>query len=35
MFSSAFVVGTLEASFRKVNSNAADTIPFLPFSQPF
>ena len=35
MFSSVFVVGTLEASFRKFDSNAADAIPFLPFSRPF
>ena len=27
-----FSVGALEASFRKVDSNAADAIPFLPFS---
>ena len=30
-----FSVGALEASFRKVDSNAADAIPFLPSSRPF
>ena len=30
-----FNVGALEVSFRKVDSNAADAIPFLPFSRPF
>ena len=30
-----FSVGALEASFRKVDSNAADAIPILPFSRPF
>ena len=30
-----FSVGALEASFREVDSNAADAIPFLPSSQPF
>ena len=30
-----FNVGALEASFCKVDSNAAGAIPFLPSSQPF
>ena len=30
-----FCVRILEASFCKVNSNAAVIIPFLPFSRPF
>ena len=30
-----FSVGALEASFRKVDSNAAGAIPFLPFFSTF
>ena len=30
-----FIVGALEVSFRKVDSNAAGAILFLPSSRPF